>query len=112
MRNAKQSLGGAFFYNLLGIPVAAGVLYPFTGTLLSPLLAGAAMALSSVTVVSNANRLRFFRAKSFAGIGRIGQSAKLPEGETVAVEFTPEEAGVIDFQCQMGMLPGKVVVKG
>jgi P-type Cu+ transporter len=67
MRNAKQSLFGAFAYNSLGIPVAAGVLYPVFGVLLSPLLAGAAMAASSVTVVSNANRLRFFKARSFAG---------------------------------------------
>lgn len=66
MRNAKQNLLGAFAYNTLGIPVAAGILYPFFGLLLSPLLAGAAMAASSVTVVSNANRLRFFKAKSFA----------------------------------------------
>ena len=66
MGNAKQSLLGAFVYNVLGIPVAAGVLYPFFGVLLSPILAGAAMAFSSVTVVSNANRLRFFKAKSFA----------------------------------------------
>lgn len=66
MRNAKQSLVGAFIYNTLGIPIAAGVLYPFFGLLLSPLLAGAAMAASSVTVVTNANRLRFFKAKSFA----------------------------------------------
>ena len=65
MRNAKESLFGAFAYNSLGIPIAAGVLYPFFGLLLSPLLAGAAMAASSVTVVSNANRLRFFKAKSF-----------------------------------------------
>ena len=66
MRNAKQSLFGAFVYNTLGIPIAAGVLYPFFGLLLSPLIAGAAMAASSVTVVTNANRLRFFRARSFA----------------------------------------------
>jgi Cu+-exporting ATPase len=46
--------------------VAAGLLFPFFGILLSPIIAGAAMAASSVTVVSNANRLRFFRAKSFA----------------------------------------------
>jgi Cu+-exporting ATPase len=65
MRNAKQSLFGAFAYNSLGIPVAAGLLFPFFGILLSPLLAGAAMAASSVTVVTNANRLRFFKAKSF-----------------------------------------------
>jgi Cu+-exporting ATPase len=66
MRNAKQSLFGAFVYNTLGIPVAAGVLFPFFGLLLSPVIAGAAMAASSVTVVSNANRLRLFKAKAFA----------------------------------------------
>jgi len=61
MRNIKQNLFGAFIYNTLGLPVAAGVLYPFLGILLSPLIAAAAMAFSSVTVVSNANRLRRFR---------------------------------------------------
>jgi Cu+-exporting ATPase len=63
MRNIKQNLVGAFIYNTLGVPVAMGVLYPFFGILLSPLLAGAAMAFSSVTVVSNANRLRTFRPR-------------------------------------------------
>lgn len=67
LRNAKQNLFGAFLYNTLGIPIAAGALYPVFGIFLSPILAGAAMAASSVTVVSNANRLRFFRARSFAG---------------------------------------------
>lgn len=57
LRNMKQNLLGAFIYNSLGIPIAAGVLWPLTGTLLSPVIAGAAMALSSITVVSNANRL-------------------------------------------------------
>ncbi|MCK7598537.1 heavy metal translocating P-type ATPase [Microbulbifer sp. CAU 1566] len=61
LRNIKQNLFGAFIYNTLGIPIAAGVLYPITGMLLSPVIAGAAMAFSSVTVVSNANRLRFFK---------------------------------------------------
>ncbi|HPQ94761.1 MAG TPA: heavy metal translocating P-type ATPase, partial [Thiolinea sp.] len=56
-RNIWQNLFGAFVYNTFGIPVAAGVLYPFTGLLLNPMMAGAAMALSSVTVVTNANRL-------------------------------------------------------
>lgn len=63
MRNIKQNLVGAFIYNALGVPIAMGVLFPFFGLLLSPLLAGAAMAFSSVTVVSNANRLRGFRPK-------------------------------------------------
>ncbi len=58
--NIRQNLVGAFIYNTLGIPVAAGVFYPFIGILLSPVIAGAAMAFSSVTVVSNANRLRRF----------------------------------------------------
>ncbi len=62
VRNIKQNLFGAFVYNTLGIPVAAGALYPLLGLLLNPMIAGAAMALSSVTVVSNANRLRHFRA--------------------------------------------------
>ena len=62
LRNIKQNLVGAFGYNLLCIPIAAGVLYPLTGMLLSPMIAGAAMSLSSITVVSNANRLRLWKA--------------------------------------------------
>ena len=62
MRNIKENLFWAFAYNVILIPVAMGVIYPFTGVLLDPILAGAAMALSSVTVVSNALRLRRFRA--------------------------------------------------
>jgi len=60
VRNIKQNLFGAFIFNSLGIPIAAGILYPFIGMLLNPMIAGGAMAMSSVTVVSNANRLRFF----------------------------------------------------
>ena len=63
MKNIKENLFGAFFYNGLGLPIAAGLLYPFVGILLSPIIAGAAMAFSSVTVVTNANRLRRFRSK-------------------------------------------------
>jgi len=63
LTNIKQNLVGAFIYNVGGIPFAAGILYPFFGLLLSPVIAGAAMAFSSLTVVSNANRLRFFKAK-------------------------------------------------
>ncbi len=63
LRNIRQNLFGAFIYNVAGIPIAAGVLYPFFGLLLNPVIAGAAMAFSSLTVVSNANRLRLFRAE-------------------------------------------------
>ncbi|MDQ2191427.1 copper-translocating P-type ATPase [Vibrio sp. B4-12] len=62
VKNMKQNLLGAFIYNTFGIPIAAGVLYPAFGFLLSPVVAGAAMALSSITVVSNANRLRLFKS--------------------------------------------------
>jgi Cu+-exporting ATPase len=61
VRNIRQNLFGAFIYNTLGIPIAAGALFPFFGILLSPVIAGSAMAFSSVTVVTNANRLRFFQ---------------------------------------------------
>lgn len=61
VRTIRQNLFWAFIYNLIGIPVAAGLLYPFTGFLLNPMIAGAAMALSSVSVVSNSLRLKWAR---------------------------------------------------
>ena len=80
MSNIKQNLFWAFAYNVALIPLAAGALYPFTGVLLDPIFAGAAMALSSVTVVSNALRLRRFRvprnadAEVGAGDGRLAEA--------------------------------------
>jgi len=67
IKNIKQNLFGAFIYNIIGIPIAAGILFPFDGPLLNPMIAGAAMAMSSVTVVSNANRLRFFKFRENSG---------------------------------------------
>jgi Cu+-exporting ATPase len=58
MRNIRQNLFFAFIYNSLGVPIAAGAIYPFFGILLSPIIAGAAMSLSSVSVIGNALRLR------------------------------------------------------
>jgi Cu+-exporting ATPase len=62
MRNIKENLFFAFVYNALGVPIAAGVLYPFFGVLLSPMIAAAAMSFSSVSVVGNALRLRGVKA--------------------------------------------------
>jgi Cu+-exporting ATPase len=67
MRNIRQNLGFAFGYNVAGVPIAAGILYPVAGWLLSPILAAAAMTASSLSVVTNANRLRRFRPPALTG---------------------------------------------
>ncbi|GAA3137628.1 heavy metal translocating P-type ATPase [Kribbella aluminosa] len=78
MRNIRQNLFLAFVYNTAGIPLAAGVLYPVTGWLLSPIIAAAAMALSSLSVVSNANRLRRFTPPTLAVRPRPPHAAPQP----------------------------------
>jgi Cu+-exporting ATPase len=79
MRNIRQNLFWAFAYNVTLIPLAAGVLYPFTGMLLDPMLAALAMALSSVTVVSNALRLRGWRPPAEpSDPGRLGTTTGQP----------------------------------
>ena len=85
VRNIHQNLGFAFGYNLLGIPIAAGVLYPFTGLLLNPMIAALAMSLSSVSVIGNALRLR-----------QSGQLAHDPVGAHAEIAAAPGEARGIE----------------
>ncbi|MGH3679127.1 MAG: heavy metal translocating P-type ATPase [Natronosporangium sp.] len=105
MRNIRQNLGFAFAYNTLGIPIAAGVLYPFLGVQLSPIIAAAAMALSSLSVVTNANRLRRFTPPP------LRPAPATPPDLAVAVETShepapPPKAGTVtDPVCGMTVDP-------
>ncbi|MHB8611296.1 MAG: heavy metal translocating P-type ATPase [Candidatus Dormibacteraceae bacterium] len=90
MRNIRQNLVFAFAYNVIGIPIAAGVLYPFLGLRLSPMIAAAAMAMSSLSVVSNSNRLRSFRSKPVQSAAIRG-SAVEPKVEVGADDARPTQ---------------------
>jgi len=94
MRNIRQNLFFAFVYNALGIPIAAGVLYPVFGLLLSPMIAAAAMSFSSVSVIGNALRLRKLSFDSDAGRHRVSRereatSQTLTEGEKAMIWIDP-----------------------
>ena len=108
MRNIRQNLVFAFGYNTIGIPIAAGLLYPFLGLRLSPMIAAAAMAMSSLSVVSNSNRLRAFRSHALpapAGAEtavepkvEVATEIPLPEGDEMANETT-----AVDPVCGMSV---------
>ncbi len=114
MRNIRQNLFFAFAYNIVGIPIAAGILYPFLGLRLSPMIAAGAMALSSLSVVSNSNRLRGFKPRPVQA-GAINASASEPNVEVAShdapliSQFAPRGQGddmpdkttAIDPVCQM-----------
>ena len=92
IRNIKQNLFWAFFYNCLGIPLAAGVFFPVLGWQLDPMFAAAAMSLSSVTVVSNALRLRFFKSKFRAAVA--GSPVKKPAASYAVEENMMKETEI------------------
>ena len=92
MRNIRQNLFFAFAYNIVGIPIAAGILYPFLGLRLSPMIAAGAMALSSLSVVSNSNRLRGFKPKPIQFVAN-GRSADEPKVEVDLHDTPPISQG-------------------
>jgi Cu+-exporting ATPase len=103
MRNIRQNLFFALGYNTVGIPVAAGILYPFLGIRLSPMIAAAAMALSSLSVVGNANRLRRYHP---APLPAVGQPHGEPEVETPGDHASGDDAAaMIDPVCGMTVDP-------
>ncbi|MCP3668221.1 MAG: heavy metal translocating P-type ATPase [Gammaproteobacteria bacterium] len=91
--NIKQNLFGAFIYNVIGIPLAAGLLFPLTGWLLHPMFASLAMAMSSVTVVTNANRLRFFKP----------QTRERPMAATIQLKITGMNCGHCSASAQKAL---------
>jgi Cu+-exporting ATPase len=99
MRNIRENLFFAFAYNAVGIPIAAGVLYPFLGLRLSPMIAAGAMALRSLSVVSNANRLRRFRSLP------LSESGARPAGEARVEVGAPAAEKAVDPVCGMEVDP-------
>jgi Cu+-exporting ATPase len=105
MRNIRQNLFFAFFYNVVGIPVAAGLLYPVIGLRLDPIIAAAAMALSSLSVVTNANRLRTFRAEPLPDVADGGERARVIVEVNEERKEEPVMATVHDPVCGMDIDP-------
>jgi Cu+-exporting ATPase len=102
MRNIRQNLFLAFIYNTVGIPIAAGLLYPVTGLLLSPMIAAAAMAASSLSVVLNSNRLRAYRPPRLPVSGIEALNVRVEVGRSEEVD---EMATVKDPVCGMDIDP-------
>jgi Cu+-exporting ATPase len=107
MRNIKQNLAFAFVYNGIGIPIAAGALYPALGLTLSPMIAAAAMALSSLSVVANANRLKTFRPKPIPQ--QVNVSATEPTVEVGREEEPGQEPGPQREEALMSTTTDKVI---
>ncbi|MDO8715759.1 MAG: heavy metal translocating P-type ATPase [Dehalococcoidales bacterium] len=109
MRNIRQNLVFAFLYNTVGIPIAAGVLYPPFGILLSPMIAAAAMALSSLSVVTNANRLRGYKPMTMAKPTAISAGKPRVETSERRAEKEEEMAKAKDPVCGMEIDPKQAV---
>ena len=107
MRNIRQNLFFAFFYNALGIPIAAGLLYPFFGILLSPIIAGAAMSLSSVSVIANALRLQRVRlTRSRSALMTLFFLLRLFLARRGFIDSVVGGGGLIQIPAMLLLLPG------
>ena len=114
MRNIRQNLFFAFIFNIVGIPVAAGVFYPAIGLLLSPMIAAGAMSLSSLSVVANANRLREYKRPSPGLAGATVDASLLAVGVRPPDRQQKEEAmaeKVNDPVCRMEIDPKTAATK-
>ncbi len=106
MRNIKENLVFAFAFNTIGIPIAAGLLYPFFGITLSPMIAAAAMALSSLSVTANANRLRAYQRPALAAAGApVGENQTMIDVQKYEPEEAKDMATVKDVVCGMDIDP-------
>jgi len=113
MRNIRQNLVFALAYNGIGIPIAAGVLYPAFGIRLSPIIAAAAMAMSSLSVVSNANRLRRYQPAPLpaAGDAAVEPQVETSAGRTASQASQPEPATAADPVCGMTVTPAAAAAR-
>ena len=112
MRNIRENLVFAFGYNIVGIPIAAGLLYPFFGITLSPMIAAAAMALSSLSVTTNANRLRTYQRPALAAAGASGsENQTIIDVERYEPEKEEDMATVKDVVCGMDIDPKSAAAK-
>jgi Cu+-exporting ATPase len=113
IRNIRQNLFFAFIYNSIGIPIAAGILYPFTGVVLNPMIAAAAMAASSLSVVTNANRLRGFKGPAVEGGARpVTGAVRVEVGERAGNREEDSVATVKDLVCGMEIDPATAAAIG
>jgi Cu+-exporting ATPase len=112
MRNIRQNLFFAFFYNAAGIPIAAGLLYPLIGLLLNPIIAAAAMAASSLSVVTNANRLRAFRAAPITAVEPTGGEVTVEVGGSEPKEQTTKRDPVCGMDVDAASAAGTEEYEG
>lgn len=114
MRNIKMNLFWAFFYNCLGIPLAAGVLFPLWGLKLTPMIGSAAMSLSSVSVVTNALRLKFFKSKLINDENKNVDSEQTESTKTedVNMEKTIKVEGMMCPRCEAHVVKALMAIEG